>query len=400
MGFFRLVLMRKKPIRLIETVYGGNHQVDRDKHVISGVKILGRESRNGREYSEPAMHQAAKLYEGMRVNIDHPDRKDPGAERGLAERFGLLKNVRVEGDGAYGDLHYLESHPLAGMVLEMAERMPESFGLSHNAQGKEAKTRGKRVVESVESVRSVDIVGEPATTAGLFESQEKTVKRTIRQLLESNPKIVNLREMDEPMDMPIHEMDGEEMPMGDVEAEVPAEASGQEQVMAAFKAMINAILDDPELPTVADMLPKIKEVLQAQEKLLGTPAPAAEETVVEGEDEEEKMAESFRRKESRQLAKLVESLTKEVKSLKAERSTEATHAHCKSLLESAKREASESNIQFLMALDSDSKRKQLIETWPRTDARKRPDRSPGLLESKQPDSVNWNSHDEFVSLIK
>lgn len=152
-----------------QTVGGGGMRVDRDAGIIRNVKILGRESRNGRVYSEVAMNQAAKLYEGCRVNIDHPDRTNPKRERGLAEQVGTLRSVRRNGDAVRGDLHIAKSHPLFNFICESAERWPENFGLSHNAEG-DTSPDGK-LVESVNSVRSVDLVCRPATNNGLFESE-------------------------------------------------------------------------------------------------------------------------------------------------------------------------------------------------------------------------------------
>src|SRR5690606_32058205 len=61
---------RGKADRLLETTYSGVLRVDRAAGVIRGVKILGTTSRNGRTYTDAALEQAAKLYEGLGVNID------------------------------------------------------------------------------------------------------------------------------------------------------------------------------------------------------------------------------------------------------------------------------------------------------------------------------------------
>ena len=66
---------------LRENVASGNHKVDREAGVIRDVRILGRESQNGRTYSQHALEQACRLYQNVKVNIDHPDRSTPGAER-------------------------------------------------------------------------------------------------------------------------------------------------------------------------------------------------------------------------------------------------------------------------------------------------------------------------------
>src|SRR5690606_32759424 len=51
---------------------GAALRVDRQRAVIQGVKILGLKSRNGRTYLPEALAAAAGLYEGVKVNVNHP----------------------------------------------------------------------------------------------------------------------------------------------------------------------------------------------------------------------------------------------------------------------------------------------------------------------------------------
>ncbi len=165
---------KNRPVRrdiLEYSASGSTHQVDRGRGLIHNVKILGSQSRNGGCYTAAAMSHARPLYEGARVNINHPSRSTPDAERAFHDWFGVLENVRLMADGLYGDLAYLTSHALASQVCEAAERFPGSFGLSHNAQVSEAEREGQVVYEAIHRVRSVDIVCKPATTRGIFESE-------------------------------------------------------------------------------------------------------------------------------------------------------------------------------------------------------------------------------------
>ena len=156
---------------LLEITFSDTPQVDREAGVIRGVKILGRTSRNHRVYSEAALNQAAYLYEGLAVNLDHPVPAQAGAGRSVAEGFGWLTSVGVREGGVFGDLHFLRSHPQADMIAEAAERNPRRFGLSHNAVGQVRHREGQCVVEAIDKVHSVDIVQNPATSSGLFEAE-------------------------------------------------------------------------------------------------------------------------------------------------------------------------------------------------------------------------------------
>lgn len=143
-------------------------RVDRERGLISGVKILGLESQNGRSYKPQALADAAKLYEGRPVNIDHVE----GRRRSYRDRIGRLANIQLREDGLYGDLLVNPKHPLTEQLLWDAENAPENVGLSHDAQGRTVTRGGRVIVESIQSVRSVDLVAEPATTKGLFESRD------------------------------------------------------------------------------------------------------------------------------------------------------------------------------------------------------------------------------------
>ena len=179
--------MSKVARKLLVSLREGLHRpsspsrVDRDKGIIYDVKILGPESVNKRRYTSKAIHEAvrARLYEGAPCNVDHPDK--PTDSRKAMDRFGKFVNVIEKADGVYADLHYLKSHPMAERVCEAAERMPDILGFSHNANGEgKHDNDGTLVVETITEVTSVDLVADPATTHGLFESQKpmKTIKLT------------------------------------------------------------------------------------------------------------------------------------------------------------------------------------------------------------------------------
>lgn len=148
---------------------GRSLRVDATRGVLRGVKLLGLRSRNGRRYEESALRKAVGLYEGSKVNVNHPDR-DPLSPRDYRDRLGIVRNVRVEaGDGLFGDLHYNPSHPLAEQLAWDAEHAPENVGLSHNVLARTRREAGEVVVEAITRVQSVDLVADPATTSGLFE---------------------------------------------------------------------------------------------------------------------------------------------------------------------------------------------------------------------------------------
>ncbi len=173
-------------------------KTSRKANIIYGVKIIGFDSENGREYLPAALKGAIALYEGVNVNVDHPE--DPTKARSVYDRIGKLINVRfVEGKGLYADLWLNPSHELTPNIFTAAEKMPDQYGLSHNAQGEGETKDGVFIVSKITEVRSVDLVADPATTKSLSESKTiskkgKTVKKSVK---ESAKKIKRIREEEE-----------------------------------------------------------------------------------------------------------------------------------------------------------------------------------------------------------
>lgn len=142
-------------------------QIDRENGIIRNVKILGTTSKNNRTYMQEALNAARNLYEQKAVNINHL-KDDNESDRAVEDGFGRLENIYVKEGGIFGDLAFLKSHPIADRVCEAAERMPEQFGFSHNAQG----TMDGKTVTSIDHVYCVDLVRYPATNVSMFESTE------------------------------------------------------------------------------------------------------------------------------------------------------------------------------------------------------------------------------------
>ncbi len=147
---------------------GLSPRVDRHGGRIFGVKVLGLESRNGRSYRTEVVAAAAPLYEGVKVNLNHPKGR-PQEARDYQDRLGCLRNVRATEAGLFGDLYFNPRHPLAEQLAWDAEHAPENVGLSHNVQARTRRQGEQVLIEAIERVNSVDLVADPATTRGLFE---------------------------------------------------------------------------------------------------------------------------------------------------------------------------------------------------------------------------------------
>jgi hypothetical protein len=177
-----------------ESIDGTGATVDEEASVIRGVKLIGQHSKNNREYPLSVLKSAVSLYEGANVNADHSE--NPTEPRKIADRIGVIQNARfVEGKGVFGDFHFNPKHSLAEQVKWAARKQPSTVGFSHVASVKAATVRGKTLVESILSVKSVDLVSDPATTRSIFESEGQNMEvdfaaLTVEQITEKRPDLV------------------------------------------------------------------------------------------------------------------------------------------------------------------------------------------------------------------
>ena len=151
-------------------------------NVIHNVKLLGSVSRNKRTYSEQAMKDAVRLYENAPAFFDHPTKselRERDGVRSVRDLAGKILNPRRLTGEIRGDIQMIDV-PENGSVnpktflTALVEQMPDMAGFSHRAQGTIKKGSDGDVVEGLTDVFALELVTEPATSNGLFESLERT----------------------------------------------------------------------------------------------------------------------------------------------------------------------------------------------------------------------------------
>jgi hypothetical protein len=258
---------------------------DREVGVIHNVLICGTASANGRDYPVSVFKRDYAKYEGRPVNCDH------GREATVERRFGWFSNVRPGPDGKpRGTLNCLKSHPMYERVMEAAERNPALFGFSHVAMCRtKLGDHGREVVEAIESVESIDLVAEPATTKGLFENKDlpadsPTEKTTLGAVIRTHhERLSEDRKRAARQLLLVAEEDADMNHILEIPVEVPTEvASGTEpeQVISeAFKqamhAQVDALFDESH--SLAECITKIRELYKSRAKLTGRHVPAEED---------------------------------------------------------------------------------------------------------------------------
>ena len=119
-----------------------------------------------RTYKRAALESAVTLFEGAQAYADHPTKSElkERPERSIRDIVGIYENARVEADNGISklkaDLKTLESAQWVRPLLDLAVEQPNMCGASIHADG--TITPGKPdIVESIDSVFSVDIVTKP-----------------------------------------------------------------------------------------------------------------------------------------------------------------------------------------------------------------------------------------------
>jgi len=144
----------------------------RRKFIIKNVALLGAVSLHGYEYLPEAMQKAVPLYNNIKAFVNHPSADElKVSRRDVRNIAGKFINPRFESSPAKvrGDFVGLPNEN-GKLFMDVAQNMPDIAAMSHNARGKFAQRDGKKVVEEIQSVYSVDLVASGATNTTMFES--------------------------------------------------------------------------------------------------------------------------------------------------------------------------------------------------------------------------------------
>ncbi|MHC4405416.1 MAG: hypothetical protein ACYTG0_37695 [Planctomycetota bacterium] len=241
-------------------------RVDAVRGVISGVKLIGTKSANGRTYPPDVLSAAASKYEGVKVFVDH---SMPGEGRSYRDLIGDIRNVQFREGGLFGDLHLNLKHPAAEQILYDAEHAPHRLGFSHDAEGSSVQRGGDEVVEEILRVRSVDLVAEPASTHGLFESRQGDPWRARLTGRADAPSAAEVQRFRERI---LREQGDEPEPVATVK---PDDDPGAAEIASALTTAAQAIVTkwfDGEIED-GEAMKKLKELRKMLRKSVPPPEP-------------------------------------------------------------------------------------------------------------------------------
>lgn len=354
-----------------ETVYQESApRVGADEGVLYGVKVLGENSRNKRRYAPQGMREAIALYNGAKSYIDHPGADRLSEDRKFSDWAGVFQNARYEeGRGIFADLHLRKTGEHFEGILEAAQKFPTAVGFSHVAEGESRVDGDTEIVESIREVFSVDLVTDPATTAGFFESRRKP--KTLKTAIESLPDGTVRKRLIEMADL--GQLDGS-LPMdGDDKPTDPLTQMG-----GLVKELIR-------------MLGETLKALAAKQDAPPPVPPAAPHEALEDD-----MAQETKEQDKAAF----ESLKKEHAAIMAERDKllqENAALQAKVLLLESGREASAVRVKAL-AEAAEADRAALLESWPQLEAGERPLRSPAAISESAASPARVR--ERFAALLK
>lgn len=258
--------------------------VDAESGMISGVSVITKGIAKGHDLivDETTLAQVVKCgnaaRNGIKVKVGH--------DSGVGEIVGRLTNFRADGDKVLADLELLATSPQRAFILELAAKNPESVGLSISFQGKPEQGANGVMMARCSSLRSVDLVDEPAANPdGLFEAavdESATVETPMQEepkpeAMAAEPSAPSVEERLGAVEAAVNEIKtmiasllSEETSEAEVEKEVeiPAEMSAG----AAFEAVETKILSAVETKF---------EALSALIKSFGPVAPGVASEVIE-----------------------------------------------------------------------------------------------------------------------
>lgn len=142
------------------------HRIDTAAGIIHGVSVvtMGEATGHGLLIDQKTLEQmrdtASAYAGGLKVKMNH------GSD--FQSIVGVLKGFVMDGNQLRADLHLLQNSKERDRVLEMAEKMPDGFGLSVSFSNEPEEIEGRKFARCAE-IYSADLVDSPAANpSGLF----------------------------------------------------------------------------------------------------------------------------------------------------------------------------------------------------------------------------------------
>jgi hypothetical protein len=162
--------------------------IDAESGIIRGVSLItkGPALGHGVMIDDKTLAQvktAAEQYAGgLKVKLNHSG--------GAGDIVGYIDALRISGEKLLGDLHLLQTSPHRAYILEIAERIPDTFGLSIAFSGPSEKSTDKlTTLQRCSEIYSVDLVSEPAANPNGFFARKLKLESDVSESPEAEIEI-------------------------------------------------------------------------------------------------------------------------------------------------------------------------------------------------------------------
>jgi hypothetical protein len=162
--------------------------IDAESGIIRGVSLItkGPALGHGVMIDDKTLAQvktAAEQYAGgLKVKLNHSG--------GAGDIVGYIDALRISGEKLLGDLHLLQTSPHRAYILEIAQRIPDTFGLSIAFSGPSEKSTDKlTTLQRCSEIYSVDLVSEPAANPNGFFARKLKLESDVSESPEAEIEI-------------------------------------------------------------------------------------------------------------------------------------------------------------------------------------------------------------------
>lgn len=280
-----------------QNALSSGNRVDRDAGIIRGVSVF-----QAGEISDRGLHADRKTLlllkqqcdaytNGVKVKADH--------KSGIFAVSGILRGFRMDGDVLRADLHVLSSEENREKLMEMAEEIPDTFGLSVSIE-QELEQVGDKMMIRPTQVFSVDLVTEPAACPnGLFEKTRRMVDATTQH------KKMNPEEIQKEFSALKDALKSFEQRLAKFEQVEPPMRKEMSEKVNAFEVELKAVREEFSKKLETQTGEIITKVAAEFSKVLGTTVVKAEftDTTRKNESDKPKLEDAFEKKVQAEFAK-------------------------------------------------------------------------------------------------
>lgn len=146
-------------------------RVDRAAGVIRGVAVITEGIANGLVVDALTLKQIKECSESYANGLKVVDRHTKGTDS-VFSTVGFLRNFRIDGQKLVADLFTLKSEANTAKLMEMAETIPDTFGLSVAFSGPNEDRDGASFARCVEIYNAALVDVPAANPTGLFSDAQ------------------------------------------------------------------------------------------------------------------------------------------------------------------------------------------------------------------------------------